>query len=635
MRIKALRSNLARACALLGPLLVTACSESSSSSADAGVIDAGSEGPEDACSEAAPCVLQLGEAQSEFIYPQGDADPFTFDVARSGQIINLVVSNDTTLSPVTYEVVLFGPDGIALENRRGVTSQVQRIEFQRAAQVAGTHRIVIRDVGNDGFDRRNAYQVQVALLDETDTNEPNDAAGSPTALTEGLIASGTIGTLGDEDWFRISVPQNQLVEIQMTVAGDSPVTLTWTLYDPTGTRPIASSTEPAGAWPVQVRAVGSPGGDYLIVVRDDDGEQADLDRVYGIRARVLTEPDAQDASAPNETTATATPLTAGQPVTGYIGANADLDYYAIEITGASPTNPQLLVTEVTMAEMAPVDLSILVLDSDGVSQVCQAREGASCQAFRSVNIIGASRNALSTAHPVFADGTYYVLVRDEQDDASNRAVSYTLTVNQQTEPDTSETFDLTERAGATLVLPTTATTGQEIEYPWVEGYISHADDQDWYRFDIPGTENPSPFSNGDWLIQLEVEMDAPTPIELEVFMFAAVGGENVYGGFGRECRQEPGQTADFCQYPDETNGIDVLTGERLSTIGAPDAECLAVVQERTNLGPHYFRFTDLDRDDFDLGTRYRFRVILTADCPDNSVCVGEFVGPNGDLCLIR
>ncbi|MEL7371069.1 MAG: hypothetical protein AAFN74_19265, partial [Myxococcota bacterium] len=290
-----------RSLALL--LAAAACSESTESTPDAGMVDAG--GVADLCADDAPCALTLGMPSTESIAPVGDADPYIFDVATPGQIINITVNNDTELSTVALEVILFGPDGISIENRRGTEGRRQTIVIQREAIVAGTYRIVVRDVANDDDDDRNPYQIRVELLSQTDTNEPNNSPSAPTLLTPDMTASGVIGTQGDEDWFRVSIGENQLIEITATTAmGDAAVRFGWTLYEPTGVTPLASSTEPsAGAWPVEVRAVGNAAGDYLIAVRAD-GDQFDLNRLYTLSVRLLNEPDAQDLAAPNETVAT-------------------------------------------------------------------------------------------------------------------------------------------------------------------------------------------------------------------------------------------------------------------------------------------------------------------------------------------
>ncbi|CAN0590611.1 unnamed protein product, partial [Laminaria digitata] len=157
---------------------------------DAGALDSG-EAP-DECTDGTVCTLQDGERGTDFIAPVGDEDPWTFQVPSAGSVIFLVVENDADFSPVRLELALFGPDGVAIQNERYQGTGKQRVELQIVAQAAGTYRLEVRDVGDDGADRRNPYYVSFSLLSETDNNESNDTAAEATALTPGAATSGTI-----------------------------------------------------------------------------------------------------------------------------------------------------------------------------------------------------------------------------------------------------------------------------------------------------------------------------------------------------------------------------------------------------------------------------------------------------------
>ena len=610
--------RLIRAVPLL--FVFAACSEDSSppTLTDAGPADTGAAA--DVCTGEMPCALMPGTPQLEFIAPAGDNDPYTFTVPTANEVINIIVDNDTNLATVAYEVVLFDPDGMSLVSESGAQG-LQRIEIQRVAPVAGEYRVVVRATTTDSQDDRNPYRIQVGIFSQTDNNEPNETPAAATPLMVGVAASGTIGTQDDKDWFSVAVGADQLVEIEMSSPGTSPVQLRRVLFDPTGTEQIAEANEPAGSWPVEVRAVGNTAGTYLILIEDQEGDDADLNRVYTITVRLLNEPDAQDLAAPNEEPAAATALTAGQPVTGYIASTSDQDYYSIEVSGASSATPKLITVRATSVAASPVDLAFTVLDRTGNAVLC----GDECanKAFRFQPNGEDGPANLVTAHPIFENGTYYVLVRDLSDDDADQATSYQLTVDVVDEPDSNENFG-TGRSSAQIVPLATATTGETIEFVVAEGIISHANDEDWFRFDIPGTANPSMFSNGDWLVNIVLTIPNATPIETQAFFY----GENrFYRGVGRQCIQVPGQN-DQCQFPDAENAFVLDFGETAGTVGQGDGNnCLVVFREETDRGPHYWRITDLDRDDFDLNLRYQIRVTLTADCRTvaegdavNSVC---------------
>ncbi len=632
------------------PLAVAACSGSIESPPEqTGTMDAGTV--PDPCSPETPCPTEIGVSQTEFIFPVGDTDEYTFNVASPGQIISIVVSNEADLSPVVLDIALEFPDARSPVNRRSEgTGFQQRLVIQEEATVAGEHRLIVREVGNDAEDDRNPYRVQVDLLSQTDDNEPNDVAEDARLLIPGAAVSGTIGTQGDEDWFQVSVAENQLIEIAMTQGADSPVTLTWELYDPSRERPLAQSTEPltSAAWPVEVRAVGSAAGNYLIVVRDDqgDGLQADLSKIYSLTVRLLPEPDQNDIdNGPNETSETATTLQRGVPMDGLIASISDFDWYAIEVTGASPESPRLLTVEAEMNGLSPVDLAFTVFGLDGETRVCDARDGFCCQAFRRWNDGSAGVARLRTAHPVTEDGVYFILVRDLNDDDADQATGYRLTADHVAEPDPLENFLLTGRNSAVEIEATmTGTSGAEIIYDTVQGYISHANDVDWYEYKIPGPVEPAPGHNGDYLIELRVRYTRPTPgetpLELQTFFYGESNSPRpFYRGFGNQCRQgnpdEPPSdpNEDLCQYPDDQNDFDLLTGEVTN-------ECFVVFREVTGAGSHYFQLYDNSRlarrgstpcgDDFDLGTPYILDLKLTPTCPSTSQCVNQFFGPSDD-----
>ena len=612
---------------LVAASLVAACSgDGNDVGADAGTPDGG-EIP-DLCTAEAPCALAPGVRATEYIAPVGDSDPYTFEVPSAGRVIRVVVENDADFSPVRLQVALSDPARQALDNQRYVGNGRQRVELQLVAPAAGTYNLTISDVGDDAADRRNPYFVTVDVLSETDDNEPNDTKGAPTVLVPGAATSGTIGFQGDEDWFAVDVGSNQLIQIEVSAAATSDVRLMWSLFDPAGDVLIAESTQPeeGGLWPVENRAVGNAAGRYLLRVLDDpaDGADADLASVYVLTVRLVAEPDAQEQSAPNDTPATATAVNPGQSVTGYVAATSDVDYYAVQVTSA----PRLLRVRAQMASTSPVDLAFSVLTPDGETLICDARDGDLCRAYRFVRDGGEAAADLITAHVAETNGTYYVKVGDQQDNEFDPGTAYTVTIDLPPEPDANEDYALGGRDTAVVVAPS-STVGATLQVPWVEGYVSHAGDEDWYQLDLPGSQSLDPAQNGDWLVTLALQMPAPTPVELQAFFYGPEGSaRESYQGYGKRCR-EPSPTDPMnCQFPDADNGFDV-------TFGESTGECFVVFREVTSAGPHYFRITDLDRDDFDVAAtgRYRFRVTIDAGCPGTSVCSGVFTDNGGnDLC---
>jgi hypothetical protein len=608
--------------ALLSALIVAvnlACTDSNDDDVpfDGGPTDASTP---DLCSGEAPCAVTLGMKSSEYIAPEMDQDAFTFAVPSGGSIINVVVEQEATISAVDLEVVLFDPGMQSLATDRHSGNGRQRVEIQLVAPAAGEYRVVVRDVANDDQDRLNPYFITVQLLAETDQNEPNDVASEAKPLALGAASSGTIGFQGDEDWFSIDVPANTLLQIAMTVSGpsaQSAVKLRWALFDSTGTNQIALSDEPAtGQWPIESRAVGNMPGTYLIRVIDDDGQDADLMRVYGLTVTFVSEPDAYDLAAPNEAPGSATLVTSGQVINGYVAATSDFDYYRIQVTNA----PRLIVVRASMPA-SEVDLAFEVLGTNGRDWICLETDDTLCKALRVTRDGTEGATTLTTSHVAAANGTYYVLVRDHQDNDFDYQTPYQLTVDVVADPDPRETFGPDDFTSAILVPAVTSTLGTTITYATREGFIAYANDTDWYELRFPGPVNAPAGQNGDWRIEMHLENDGATPVELNAFFF---GNGRDYYGVGQMCR-DPMTDPNPCQFADAENALNDDFGEAYG-------DCFVVFREITGNGAHYFRMSDLDRDDYDLGVAYRFRVTITAGCPVPGLCQGVYTENGVDLC---
>lgn len=613
------------------------------SPSDAGAEDA-TDSYTDLCTETEACSIESGVEQSDYLAPVGDSDLWKFSVTEAGTIAKIVVRNDVTFSPIRLQIVLFGPDGVTAvagpENSAG--NGIQRVSLTVKLDQTGEYTLRVVEVGNDAQDRRNPYYIAVTLVSEPDTHEPNNAYTEATTLVDGEPASGFISYQRDEDWYKIAVDAHAILRITMAPSdrGSSSVRFRWELWSLDGDHRIAESNEPtAGAWPVENRAVGVEAGDYFLRVLDLDTDAVDADetRSYQLTVTREAEPDVHDLASPNEAPAEATTIQLGTTVDGYVAATGDLDYYKFRVSGASANAPKLVVVEATLPDASDVDLAFSVLDTDGETQICESRDHDLCYSERFVLDGSAGSAAIRTAHVVTRSGDYFVLVRDFQDNDFDMSHPYHLTVTQPNDPDANENYKADARASA-IDVPTTATgtTGATIDFQWVEGYISYANDVDWYRFDIPGPPNLSASQNGDWLVEVELEMglDGPggatksTPVELQAFF----QGETFdYGGYGKSCRRPDPSDPDPCQYADAQNAFRQEIG-----IGdTPREDCLVVFRERTSLGSHYFRLSDLNRDDFDIGAygRYRLRVRAIAGCPVPGKCAGIYTDSNNnDLC---
>lgn len=620
-----------RLCTTALVLLTFSCGDDGSSSPDAGPTDSGTRADE--CPTEEPCVLSPGVRSEGYIAEVGDQDPWTFEVGSAGAVIDLVVLTDAMFSPIQLEVALFGPGGEAIVNRRSPGAvRRQRVEIQVFAGQAGTYRAVISDVGSDDADRRNPYFLEVALVTDIDESEPNDGAEEATQIAFGATERGTIAVQGDQDWYVFDLPANRLLQVQAASPGSETVRHRWSLYASDATTKLAESTEPTGtdAWPVDVRELGGAGGRFYLVVEDQAGTKADQS-VYAITIDSLERVDGRER---NETPESASVVEANTQIEGFIGSTADVDWYAIDVPSASPASPRILTAEAAFREPSPVELQMEVYLPDGTTPVCEARDGDLCRYRRFVRDgegeAGPTR--LVTAHLVTVPGLYLVSVRDLQDDEFDRDTAYRFTASLPTEPEAAEAYGEDNRMAAVDILPVTSTTGTRIEFDWAEGYISYVGDTDWFRYVIPGPEDANPGQNGDWLVEVQVQMLRATPVELNAFFFGVEGVDPArYDGLGRRCRPGAQDDRDPCQWPDEDNTVNI---DFRTTLMSMEGDCFVVFREVTGAGPHYWRMSDLDRDDFDLGQRYRLKMTVTAGCPGDSACADRFLerGTGRDLC---
>jgi hypothetical protein len=660
--------------------LCFSCS-SSSSSGDGGMETLEAGGVDDHCSDNMPCTLTVGMMASDYLL-LGEHDPWTFMVPTAGQIIHLVVSMEAAFTPVRLEVALFAPmTATSTKGEHAIRTDTwmgngkQKIDMQVLATVAGTYKVVVSDANGQNMDRHNPYYILVTLQTDMDMNEPNNTPMQATPLTPGTPISGTIGYQGDQDWFKLMVPTGKLINVQLSAAAPSTGSgevLQYEIFDPTGMNRIAQTAEPGGTAIMlkENRAVSNMAGTYFIKISDATGMHSDLGRVYQLTAGLLDEPDTHE---PNNDVPHATRLMAGpNTITGYIASKADLDYYAVNVPSASMMTPQLITVQATMpASVVPLQIEVLM--PDGVTTVCA--DDPECKAVRftadgmrcPVNGVQTPMNLpanLATSHPVTSPGVYLIAVRAHQDQAYDIATPYTITIDTPTEPDMFERYE-TDRSMARLIPPATSTAGTTIQYPWVSGYISYAGDQDWFAFDFPGPMNAPVGQNGDWLVQIELQKGGPSPVELQMFFAAS---DMDYGVYGEQCSMPVQGACDptGCQIADNMNIIDALFGENAvptcfpptMTCNSPfgqsctgdsmckGKDCIIVFREHTGAGPHFFRMTDLNRDDYDVRTsisptapgiplgQYRFRITLTAKCPPMSACTGMYTDAAGnDLCL--
>jgi len=176
-------------------------------------------------------------------------------------------------------------------------------------------------------------------------------------------------------------------------------------------------------------------------------------------------PDDDDTSAEggcpwdeDDSADTAGVVTPGTELEGYLCPTGDQDWYALEVpAGDDLVSVQLIID----APLAPVEPTYTVWDGAVSEAVGSPQTGEAA----------VPNMPLQVVHGLSA-GSYYVVVRDQSNDAQDTRHAYELLVTTSADADTHERNDSLEDA--------TEVTGDE-----VTGYISYRGDEDWFRIESP------------------------------------------------------------------------------------------------------------------------------------------------------
>ena len=435
----------------------------------------------------------------------------------------------------------------------------------------GYYYFSVRDSLDDDADASLLYDLSVECVADPDPNEPNGNFATPaqnrsnaTTLPLDTPVSGWISFQGDEDWYRVNMPGDGLLNLSFrTSAGGMPIDLLCTLLGSDGQAVEGEFVVEAGVDPTDysLRVALSSGAHYLRI-RDDGDDGADLENSYSVEARFEPDPDPNE---PNGNFATeqqnrnhATPLVLGVPAVGYIGSNADQDWFQVFVA-----TPGVYHFSLTNAAASEVDLSMSLYrpDLNGLNMIL-TRSDADRDGTDGPTDIQAQLY-------LFDRATYYIVVQDLYNNDTDLDVPYQVEVSAVPLPPGSREPDEDRTEYVPIV------SGQHMQ-----GYIEFEGDRDWYGIDIQGERD----------VLVEIWNNAPSPVEFIWFMY------------------EPNSTRVFASAGDSTeaddNVIHIVTG---------DNEEFWVGAE--NSGLYVFKISDFNRNDWDTAVPYHFRVVLTPRLP--------------------
>lgn len=121
------------------------------------------------------------------------------------------------------------------------------------------------------------YTLQAPLLCSNAVNEPNDNFDAATVLNvDGNPTSDNFDIETDEDWFKFSVKENKLIEIN-TLLNEPNISVFLEIIDKDGVTPLASENNPQG---MEWQAPSS--GTYFIRITRQDSSSFGCDSIYNI-----------------------------------------------------------------------------------------------------------------------------------------------------------------------------------------------------------------------------------------------------------------------------------------------------------------------------------------------------------------
>ncbi|QSQ10666.1 hypothetical protein [Myxococcus landrumensis] len=399
----------------LALLALTACS-----SGGGGKEDAGTSTVTDVCNSREDaltlpeCELKPGEPLERFLVREGetregDQDWYRIVLpantsARTLLNVNGVYLAASTAVQLSVSVLepLAGGGETSLAKKddkhgQGAPKPVDMVIPLRDDLKGKTLLVLVQDApqvaSQPKFDARNPYRLTMKVMEDKDTNEPNDAlaAATPVALSGAAgaragTASGYLATDNDVDRFTFDLAEGEVAYVNITAPDQGAVPnwrLSYKLLRPgfltkeekedegevlpavrPGVLATARKVKNAGKWMLVVQGYrGRTGADVA---------QGDVNQAYTVDIRALSEQDPNDNKAqPNDSVSYAEQrglaLAASTSFKGRLGHMGDQDWYGVNLPSSNvPTRLRYKLTPLATGGRYPPlpgnpDRQVLVL----------------------------------------------------------------------------------------------------------------------------------------------------------------------------------------------------------------------------------------------------------------------------------
>lgn len=319
---------------------------------------------------------------------------------------------------------------------------------------AGEHLIVVREGGRkpSGVEAPYTLRATITPAQPGDEQEPNDTRPDAQEVAVGQTITGYYGRRRDVDWYRIKLPENvQASNLRVELTGLQSVPFATLIAQDEIEVVLKKGTTGRGT-NVLFPNVAVRTGQRLVYLVTSGGKRYSPADKYTLTTQ-LTPASADDEREPNDRTAQATPLRAGQNIKGYVSPAGDEDFYALDV--AAPSIARIGVTGVEN-----VDLTLTVLDAAGKTLL--------------VVDDGGMRDGEVVPNAFLPTGRAYVRVAGKKRQ-ENVFATYELTATLKA-PDPAEERepnDIAARAGALSM------------GGLVRGYVYPKSDVDVYALDVP------------------------------------------------------------------------------------------------------------------------------------------------------
>ncbi|MBJ6761098.1 hypothetical protein JGU66_10015 [Myxococcaceae bacterium JPH2] len=326
------------------------------------------------------CELKPGQPLDRFLALEGDVkggdqDWYSITIPANANARTLVhitgayLASSTAVN-LTLNLLEPGADGkdrsLVMKKDVPGQGQPQPVDIILPYAKGGTRLLLLvqdspSNPSRPNFDARNPYRLTVEVVEDPDTNEPNDT--TPTAIplaAQGAVLVGTqhgyLSTQGDVDQYSFPLTAGKIAYVRVTAPdqGFMPnYRLSYELRRPGALGKESEDQVSPKVHPgvlATARKVKDP-GTWTLVVKgyqagtDKEAPQGDLRQPYDVEVRVMDEEDKQDQNGDNDVAERATLLTmdgttpgsvgATLTFTGRLGYTADADWYAVRLPSAS------------------------------------------------------------------------------------------------------------------------------------------------------------------------------------------------------------------------------------------------------------------------------------------------------------